>query len=70
MCPKDADGTANSGNLEQTAGENSGGFTNWLSQQCVVLGKVLLDRKSKSLLFPGALGTVVTNDWCIKFCSF
>ena len=36
-------------------------------QLCGFFGRVLLDRKSKSPLFPGAGGgSVVTNDWCIS----
>ena len=49
---------------KRQSNEKAGGFTNWLSPQCGVFGRVLLGRKSKSLLFPGAGGTI-TNDWCI-----
>ena len=37
----------------QTAGENCHGFTIWLSPHCGALGRNLLDKKSKSPLFPG-----------------
>ena len=37
----------------------------WLSPQCRGYSRELLDEKSKSPLFPGAGGCVVTNDWCI-----
>ena len=40
----------------QTAGENSGGFTNCQSPQCGGFGRVLLDTTSKSPLFSGAVG--------------
>ena len=41
---------------KQTAGEKGGGFTTWLSTQRWVFVRLLLDRKSKSSLFPGAGG--------------
>ena len=50
--------------MYHTVGENGCGFTNWLSPQCGVFGRVLLDRKSKSPLFPRGR-VMVTNNWCI-----
>ena len=41
---------------KQTAGENGGGFTKWLSLQCGAFSRDLQDRKSKSPLFPRAGG--------------
>ena len=40
----------------QTAGENGGGFTNWLSLPCGAFSRDLQDGKSKSPLFPRAGG--------------
>ena len=47
-------------------GENSSGFTNEQSPQGGAFSRDLLDQKSKSPLFPGPGGAVVTNDWCIN----
>ena len=60
------------GNLKHNKlrGESPGnchGFTSWLSLQGGGYSWELLDKKSKSLLFPGAMGAVVTNDWCIIY---
>ena len=45
------------------------GFTKWLSQQCGAFSRALLDEKSKSPLFLGEGGAMVTNDWCITVSS-
>ena len=47
-------------------GENSSGFTNEQSLGGGTFSRDLLDQKSKSPLFPGGVGCVVTNDWCIR----
>ena len=47
-------------------GENSSGFTNEQSPQGGAFSRDFLDQKSKSPLFPGPVGAVVTNDWCIN----
>ena len=43
------------------------GSTNYLSLQCRVLSRALLQKKSKPLLYPVCmcLWRGVTNDWCI-----
>ena len=49
-------------------GKNISGFTNEQFPQCGTLSGDLLDQKSKSPLFPGGVGAVVTNDWSIMQC--
>ena len=47
--------------------ENSSGFTNEQSPQGGAFSRDLLDQKSKSPLFPGPEGSVVTNEGALKY---
>ena len=53
-------------NVPGVRGHFGGDFTSRVSPQGGDFTRDLLDRKSKSRLFPGPGGAVVTIDWCIK----